>query len=151
LQRRRAEGDEAIGVRRAPFGQAVVVNTDDLGGQVAIGRVPPKSIDVESLDVNAALVELLNAIGSEGTAAAARETLERRTLQHFRNFSDSGMGVNVDYFDALTANADLAAHRGRAGLRRRNRFQHPARNKSSSRRIRHRPDEFSAIPHPSSF
>lgn len=51
-----SEGDEAVGVGGAPLREALVLHLHDFGGQVTLGGVPPEGVDVERLQVDAALV-----------------------------------------------------------------------------------------------
>ena len=71
LQRRRGERHEAVRMRRAPFRQTLVVHSHDLRGQVAIRGIPPKGVDIDRLHIDAALVQLLNAIRSQSSGSAA--------------------------------------------------------------------------------
>ena len=57
LQSGGGESHETIGMQPDPFGEAVIVDADDFGGEVAIGGVPPECIDIERLNIDAAFVE----------------------------------------------------------------------------------------------
>ncbi len=61
LQRHGREGDEALLMRRAEFGELFVLNPDELRREVALGLVPER-IDAERLDVDALRVHRLDAV-----------------------------------------------------------------------------------------
>ena len=52
LQRRRREGDEAVGMAGAELDQLLVLDPDQLGRGVALGAVPER-VDAERLDIDA--------------------------------------------------------------------------------------------------
>ena len=68
LQRRRREGDEAVGVGRAELDQRLVLDLDQLGRDVALGAVPV-GIDAERLDVDALRVHRRDAHAGVGPSA----------------------------------------------------------------------------------
>src|SRR5436190_6509604 len=55
LQRHRREGDEALGIGGARLRELLVLELDDLPGEIAVRRVPVR-VDAERLDVDALLV-----------------------------------------------------------------------------------------------
>ena len=56
LQRDRRERDEAIGMRRDPLREPLVLRPDDPPRQIAIGGVPPEAVDGQRLHVDALLI-----------------------------------------------------------------------------------------------
>src|ERR1700720_1579992 len=61
-QRHRGEADEAVRRLAADLGELLVLQFDDLRGELALGIVPEIRIDAERLDVDALLVHHLDAI-----------------------------------------------------------------------------------------
>ena len=104
LQGRGGEGDKAVRLRGAEFGERLVLDADQLGGGIALGAVP-KRVDAEGLDIDAGLVHLRQAIADIRPQEAWR--LER-VIDHLRRIRNDAMGVHVDGLDPFAADDDLA-------------------------------------------
>ncbi len=61
LQRRRCHGDESIGVRYTPLGQAFIVCPNDRADEIPVRRVPPLVVDGQRRDIDASLVHGIHA------------------------------------------------------------------------------------------
>src|SRR4029077_6183656 len=109
---------ETIVVAIYPCRETFIVNVHDLGSQVAISRVvPPECVDIEHLNVDAALVQFPNAVGAQ-RASTLREAVQRRPLDDVRDLRDAGMRVHIDHLDELPAYANIAMHDGSVGRAR---------------------------------
>ena len=104
LQRRRREGDEAVGAGGAELHQRLVLDLDQLGRGVALGAVPVR-VDAERLDVDALRVHRRDA-----RAGVVHQQARRfeRMVDHRRRRRDDAMGVHVDGLDPLAVDHDLA-------------------------------------------
>src|ERR1700676_4733258 len=75
---------------------------------------PPECVDIEHLNVDAALVQFPNPVGTQ-RASTLRVALQRRPFDDVPDLRDAGMRVHIDHFDALAAYADIAMHDGGVG------------------------------------
>src|ERR1039458_10384260 len=129
---------------RAPFRQALVLHLDNLRGQVAIRRVPPKGVDIQSLHVDATLVQIVYAVGAKTSAAPACVTFERGTFHYVGHFGDGGVRMYVHHLYAFPAHAHFPPGNGSVGLRRlRYTCYKLSRQKRSSRPARYVLDDLS--------
>ena len=71
LQGHRRRRDEAVGMRRHPSGQSLVLRPHDPAGQLEIGRVPPEAVDGQRLDVDTLVVHDREPRRTEEAVAAA--------------------------------------------------------------------------------
>jgi len=101
-------------MRLAPFGDALIVNADDLGGEVAVRAVPPELVDREHLHVDAARVHSRQAIGSHDLGHGVI-ALDVRAGKQLARFGNDQVTVDVDHFHALAGNHDLFAPSGSRG------------------------------------
>ena len=118
----------------------------DLRRQIAVRPIPPKSVGIQHLDVDPALVQFLNAIWSKRTASRAAQTFERCALHRLFHLGERCVRVDVHHLDALAVDPHFVSCAWSAGLPRALQ-QRPACQKRPSRDARRRLEEFSAIPH----
>ena len=98
----------------APSRETFVVNVHDLCGKIAIRRgVPPEGVDIQHLNVDAALVQCPNAIWPQCTSALSIAR-QRSSLHHICYLGDAGMSMHVDYLDLFSAHAHIAMRNGSA-------------------------------------
>src|SRR5262245_18708679 len=143
LQRDRGHGDESIRMRLDPLREALVLRLHDLLREIAIGLVPPETVDGERLHVDAGLVHERQTLRSEElVAAAATGGLgERRVLDNLRCFRDDTVTVDVDDLHAPPGDRDLTPRLlGAYGIERVSEDQ-------CSGRASHRPTEGSPVGH----
>ena len=124
LQRHRCERDEAVRVGRAHLRQLLILQVDQLGRQILVGRIPER-VDADGLDVDAHLVHLLNPCGSQSgvivTAerdSGAETPLNFRALEQLGRFRHAHMAVNVHGFHAALPYHDWFVLCANCSLRR---------------------------------
>ena len=144
-----ASADEAVGVRATPLREPLVLRLDDPIREVAVGdAVPPEAVDAQRLDVDALLVDELEAVLAQHPGAAtAGLFLERRALDDRGHLGHRAVGVQVDDADTLATDADFASGDRRglghgAGVR-----QTASRHEHSRRRAGDGLEEIPAIRH----
>ena len=123
LQRHRRRRHEAVGMRRHPPGQALVLRRHDPAGEVAVGGVPPEAVDGQDLDVDTLLVHHREPLGTEDAVAAAAALRQRRALHDVLD-RDHAVRVHVDHPDGAAVDASPGVARaepGRAPTRGRDR------------------------------
>src|SRR5215471_10121579 len=104
LQSNRRKGDKTVGHRGAELCQLFILKLDQLGRSVAIGAVPER-VDAERFDIDALGVHLGDAVGK---VRPQQPWGFERMIDHRRRFRNNGVGVDVDRFDSLAADHDLA-------------------------------------------
>ena len=113
LQCDRGKGDEAIGMRRHPFRQPLVLRLHDPFREIALRGVPPVAVDAQRLDVDALLIHYLQPRRSEHAAAATAASTGVPELRPFDDLGDvdDAVTVDVDHLHAFPADRHLTARR----------------------------------------
>src|SRR5262245_45916071 len=115
LQRRRGQSHKASRVLLAPSGKAVIRRVHDPICQRAVfHRVPPIAVDAKRLNVDPALVHLLESFHAQRPASGVASEL--RIRNDWLHLVDGGVRMNVHHSDAPASYLHLAA-RYRTGLR----------------------------------
>ncbi len=104
LQGNRRQADEAVRLCRADVGELLILQLDDLPGEVGLGLVPKDRVEAERFDVDALLVHRLDAFGRDHE----RLQLHLQTHQRVR-FRHVRMGVQIDGPHPLSVDNDFAS------------------------------------------
>jgi len=102
LQGHRRQADKTVRLCGADFGELLVLQLDDLPGEVGLGLVPEDRVEAQRLDVDALPIHRRDPFRRND------ERWRRRLQPHQRvRLGHVAMGVQIDRPDALSADSDF--------------------------------------------